>query len=247
MNAQRGDLLDAESGFFFAISLEPNEATPHQWYSLLLSRVGRISLALEQARRAHELDPTSPVIAFNLANMYLIKGEDQQAARYAKTAQELGLAKGIADLELTIAMRQKRWADARRMIVQLEGLPPALRPLAVRFVDAVADPALRPKMVAEMRAVDPKLAKQSDLVHQYLQLGQVDLVYGILLGEIGEGPSAWVEKWDLTLAWAPDGEAFRRDRRFAELAARIGVLDYWKQYGYPDGCRAGDDTPIVCS
>jgi TolB-like protein len=247
MNAQRGDLLDAESGFFFAISLEPNEATPHQWYSLLLSRVGRISLALEQARRAHELDPTSPVIAFNLANMYLIKGEDQQAARYAKTAQELGLAKGIADLELTIAMRQKRWADARRMIVQQEGLPPALRPLAVRFVDAVADPALRPKMVAEMRAVDPKLAKQSDLVHQYLQLGQVDLVYGILLGEIGEGPSAWVEKWDLTLAWAPDGEAFRRDRRFAELAARIGVLDYWKQYGYPDGCRAGDDTPIVCS
>jgi TolB-like protein len=247
MNAQRGDLLDAESGFFFAISLEPNEATPHQWYSLLLSRVGRISLALEQARRAHELDPTSPVIAFNLANMYLIKGEDQQAARYAKTAQELRLAKGIADLELTIAMRQKRWADARRMIVQQEGLPPALRPLAVRFVDAVADPALRPKMVAEMRAVDPKLAKQSDLVHQYLQLGQVDLVYGILLGEIGEGPSAWVEKWDLTLAWAPDGEAFRRDRRFAELAARIGVLDYWKQYGYPDGCRAGDDTPIVCS
>jgi TolB-like protein/Tfp pilus assembly protein PilF len=246
LNAQRGDLLDAESGFFFAISLEPNEATTHQWYSLLLSRVGRMELAVEQARRAHELDPASPVIAFNLANMYLIRGEDQQAARYAKTAQELGLAKGITDLELSIAMRQERWADARRIIVQQQELPPELRPLAARFVDAVADPALRPKVVAEMRAVDPKIAKQSDFVHPYLQLGQVDLVYGILLGTLDEHPSTWKEKWDLTLAWAPDGEAFRRDRRFAELAARIGVLDYWKQYGYPDGCRAGDDTPIVC-
>ena len=42
INAQRGDLLDAESGFFFAISLEPNDPTPHHWYSLLLSEVGRI-------------------------------------------------------------------------------------------------------------------------------------------------------------------------------------------------------------
>ena len=42
INANRGDLLDAESGFFFAISLEPNEPTPHQWYSILLGKVGRL-------------------------------------------------------------------------------------------------------------------------------------------------------------------------------------------------------------
>jgi tetratricopeptide (TPR) repeat protein len=247
LNAQRGDLLDAESGFFFAISLEPNEATPHQWYSLLLSRVGRIELALEQARRAQELDPTSPVIALNLANMYLIKGEDQQAARYARVAQELGLAKGIEDLEVTIAMRQKRWDDARRLIVRQQELPPELRPLAASFVDAVANPALRPKLIAGMRAVDPKIATQTDFVHPYLQLGQVDLVYGILLGALDEQASGWNEKWDLTLAWGPDGAEFRRDPRFGELAERMGFVDYWKQYGYPDGCRAGDTTPIVCS
>ena len=42
INAERGDLLDAESGFFFAISLEPNEPTPHHWYSILLQKVGRL-------------------------------------------------------------------------------------------------------------------------------------------------------------------------------------------------------------
>jgi len=24
------------------------------------------------------------------------------------------------------------------------------------------------------------------------------------------------------------------------------MLDYWKQYGFPDGCRAGRDTAVVC-
>ena len=66
-NSDKGNLLDAESGFFFAISLEPNEPTPHHWYSILLGKVGRLDAALEQARRAYELDPTSPVLASNLA------------------------------------------------------------------------------------------------------------------------------------------------------------------------------------
>ncbi len=48
-------------------------------------------------------------------------------------------------------------------------------------------------------------------------------------------------------AWSADAAAMRRDPRFGKLAERIGLLDYWKQYGFPDGCRAGQDTPIVCS
>ena len=44
-----------------------------------------------------------------------------------------------------------------------------------------------------------------------------------------------------------ENAAMRKDPRFGELAERIGMLDYWKQYGFPDGCRAGKDTPIVCS
>jgi TolB-like protein len=247
LNAQRGDLLDAESGFFFAVSLEPNEATPHHWYSLLLSRAGRIEQALVQAQRAQELDPTSPAIAFNLANMYLIKGEDEQALRYAKLAQDLGLGKGAHGIELSVAIRRGQWDDARRLIVLQEDLRPELHPQATAFLDALADPKLRPQVVAGMRAVDPKLAEQIDLVHPYVQLGQVDLVYEILFDALRRDPKSWLRKWDVTFAWSPEGVALRRDARFGELAQRMGLVDYWKQYGYPDGCRAGAATPIVCS
>jgi tetratricopeptide (TPR) repeat protein len=248
INAQRGNLLDAESGFFFAISLEPNEPTPHHWYSLLLAQVGRIGAAVEQARRAHDLDPTSPVIAANLANVYLMAGDDEQALRFNRLAVELGISKKNSGVEAMVAMRRGQWAEARRLIVTQDGLPDILREPAARYVDAVADPAQVPQVVAAMRAVDPKLVPQIELIQPYMHLGQLDLVYELLSKSLDEQPDAWVKRWDVSHAWGPEGKAFRDDPRFGELARRMSVMvDYWKQYGYPDGCRAGEDTPIVCS
>jgi len=247
MNAGRGDLLDAESGFFFAISLEPNEATPHHWYSLLLSRVGRLQAALEQARRAYELDPNAPVLAANLAGMYLMLGQDEQALRYSKLAADLGLSKKNLGIEATVAMRRGNWAEARRLIVQQEDIPVQVRTQAGSYVDAVADPKRVPQVVAEMRAIDPKVAPQMSLIHPYMHLGQLDLVYDLLFASLDEDPMAWAKRWEIDFVWGPEGKAFRQDQRFGELAERTGLVDYWKQYGYPDGCHAGDGTPVICS
>ena len=93
INAERGNLLDAESGFFFAISLEPNEPTPHHWYSILLAQVGRLDAALEQARRAQELDPTSPILASNLANVYLMWATTSRRCASPGCRADLGLSK----------------------------------------------------------------------------------------------------------------------------------------------------------
>jgi TolB-like protein/Tfp pilus assembly protein PilF len=247
VNSGRGNLLDAESGFFFAISLEPNEPTPHHWYSILLGRVGRLQLALEQARRAQELDPSSPIIAANLANAYLMVGDDEQALRFNKLAADLGLGSRKSDVEAAIAIRRGQWDDARRLLSAQEQLPEKLRPLARRFVDALADPRVRPQVIAEMKALDPAIAPQVQLVSPYLALGEVDRVFVLLFESIANDPKAWTKTWDLNLAWGPEGVAFRKHPRFGELAERIGIVDYWKQYGYPDGCRAGADTPLVCS
>jgi adenylate cyclase len=247
INANRGNLLDAESGFFFAISLEPNEPTPHHWYSLLLSRVGRLNLALDQARKAQELDPSSPVLALNLAGMYVMLGQDEQALHFSELAGDLGISKKSDGIATAVAMRRGQWADARRLIQEGENVPAEIRPQAVRYVDAIADPSIRAQVVAELRAIDPKIVPQLELIEPYIRLGQLDLVYELLFKALDEDPMSWSSRWDLNHAWGPEGAAFRKDPRFAELARRIGIVEYWKQYGFPDGCSAGQDTPIVCS
>ena len=247
INADRGDFLDAESGFFFAISLEPNEPTPHHWYSILLSRVGRLQAGLTQARRAYELDPSSPILAANLGNMLLQLGQDDEALRFVSLASELGLSKKEYGVEATVAIRRGDWVDARRLMGEIDNIPDEIRPEAQRFVDALADPKLRPEVVAGMRAIDPKIAPQAFFIGPYLQLGEVDLVFRILDDELRNDANSWVNNWDLGHVWTPEGRRFRTDKRFGPLAERIGMVDYWKQYGYPDGCRAGTDAVLVCS
>jgi adenylate cyclase len=247
INADRGDFLDAESGFFFAISLEPNEPTPHHWYSILLSRVGRLQAALTQARRAYELDPSSPILAANLGNMLLQVGQDDEALRFVSLASELGLSKKEYGIEATVAIRRGDWVDARRLMGEIDSIPDEIKPEAQRFVDALADPKLRPEIVAGMRAIDPKIAPQVSFIGPYLQLGEVDLVFRILDEELRKDANSWVTTWDLGHAWTPEGRRFRTDKRFGPLAERIGMVDYWKQYGYPDGCRAGTDAVLICS
>ncbi len=246
--SERGDLLDAESGFFFAISLEPNEPTPHHWYSILLYKVGRLEAALEQARTAYGLDPTAPVLASNLANGHLTRGDDEQALRYARLAHELGVtADSSAGIEATVAMRRGDWSEARRLLRQQQSLPPELRPVIDEFVDALADPAKRTAAVARMQQIDPKVATQADLIQPYLQLGQFDLVLRIMEQSLDRDRMAWTDDWELMHFWSPGAAALRADPRFSRLVERAGLVDYWKQYGYPDHCRAGEgDRALVC-
>lgn len=56
------DWQGSERGFRRAIDLNPNYATAHQWYSEYLASQGRFDEALNEIRRAKEIDPLSPVI-----------------------------------------------------------------------------------------------------------------------------------------------------------------------------------------
>ena len=59
---------------------------------------------------------------------------------------------------------------------------------------------------------------------------------------------AWLHDWNVSQTWSPEAAGFRKDPRFSPLAERIGLVDYWKQYGYPDRCHAGTgDVAVVCS
>ncbi len=114
------------------------------------------------------------------------------------------------------------------------------------YIDAVRDPARRPQAIEEMRKLDPKIAKQTDLVAPYLTLGAVDDAYRAIFDALDRN-DPWSHDWDMSHVWSQDGHEFRTDPRFAQLAERLGIVDYWKQYGYPDECQAGQDTVVVCS
>jgi TolB-like protein/Flp pilus assembly protein TadD len=82
------DWVGAERDYRRAIELDPNNATAHHWYSMLLARMGRAQEAIDEIQRARELDPTSNVINTNVGDRWLEARQfDRALQEYQKSVE----------------------------------------------------------------------------------------------------------------------------------------------------------------
>jgi len=81
------DFADGEAEYRKALELDPSDATAHQWFSEDLSYIGgRAKEAIDEAERAYELDPLSPVIALARALAY---SNDRQFDRAIEVSSKI--------------------------------------------------------------------------------------------------------------------------------------------------------------
>ena len=73
------DFEGAEDDFQHAISLNPQYATGHHWYSLFLGLVGRHDESITEGKKAHDLDPLSLIIQGNLGMSLHAAGRHEEA------------------------------------------------------------------------------------------------------------------------------------------------------------------------
>jgi len=82
------DWPNAEREFKRAIELNPSYATAHQWYAIMLARMGQQERALAEVKLAQELDPLSLIINLNVAwILYLARQYDQGIEQLGKTLE----------------------------------------------------------------------------------------------------------------------------------------------------------------
>jgi len=82
------DPAAAEVAYKRALELNPNYATAHHWYGLLLGRLGRDEEALARLRKARELDPLSAIINFSVGAAHQQSGRfDEALAQYKKVIE----------------------------------------------------------------------------------------------------------------------------------------------------------------
>ena len=103
----------AEKEYKRAIDLNPNYATAHHWYSLLLTSLGRADEAMAEIERAQQADALSPIVAINVAIQHFKRGDLDGAAVQYQKALELNpnFPAAISDLGLIYA-KQGREQEA---------------------------------------------------------------------------------------------------------------------------------------
>jgi len=217
------NFTEAERDYKRAIELNPNYSVAHHWYGDgYLPLVGRTDEAIVELRKAHELDPLSPVIATDLAKQLCGAHKyDEGLALFQKTL-DADPDFVLAHQYLAQAYEQMgRYPDAVAEIKKIkswEDLPEEQGLLG--HVYAMQGKRKEALEIADwllthsaQRYVDPKY-----LARVYAVLGEKDLAM-VWLEKLCEQHSSGV----LALRHDSAYDSLRSDPRFQDLIRRVGL------------------------
>jgi tetratricopeptide (TPR) repeat protein len=218
-----------------AAKIDPDDGRIQMHLSQELLSVGRLSDSVQAGQRGVQLEPVSPYSRSQYIVALVYSGEFSQAK--ADIAEARKKWPNDRDINLADFSLQYRYGDPRAAL--------ALMPETFSYSDAQMEP-FRKSIAARL---DPTPAKVDEAIaaiegqspnspearnRALLALGnfgRVNEVYQLL-----EDPSfqPFVERGAL---FKPDFAAVRADPRFMQVAARLGLVRYWRQTGYwPDFC-----------
>jgi TolB-like protein/Tfp pilus assembly protein PilF len=226
---------EAKQYYLLATASEPKNATAHLWYAEHLQAVGRKSDALEEILIAYQLDPLHPGTNHNLAWTYWGLDDTSNQLKYGAAAWDLGHPEGLHALTWA-RLRLGEFDRAIKAAEQYDDVKDFPVSITKLFVEARLDPVKRP-LFLETLAKHEAVVPFSISLSGYVRFGRMDDAFRLVHTNLDIlGQSAW---WTF---WQPEMALFRADPRFAGLVTEAGLLDYWREHGWPDDCQPAGNS-----
>jgi TolB-like protein len=246
-----GRWLAADESFAASLALDPRESDCHSMHGYyLLAPCGHLARAQAALDRAFELAPAVPLHSLGRATMATLRGDGQAIMRNLQMAERLGLSPdepAIRAIRAELALLFGSWQEATEHVTV--ALPDELRAAGTETATVVHRACLGQVEKADAsRAVAAFAAAADDelltrhqiafgtLLKWQIKLDALDAAYAIA----GRMIAAWRRTGQLATTglfpmWLPGSRAFRDDPRFQGFAAELGMFDYWRRHGPPDG------------
>jgi serine/threonine protein kinase/TolB-like protein/Tfp pilus assembly protein PilF len=216
-----------EAEYKKAFELDPNDATAHQWFSEDLANVGgRAQDAIDEAHRAHELDPLSPIIGLAQVGAYHSNRQFEKAIEICRKIIADNPTFGKAHSTLaSVYWAQHKYPEAIQEIktdAQLEGnkdLAEFAAALEAGFRSGGWPAALRKaiKVSVAQRNVRTSYTSPYQIAGLYADLGEMDHAFALLNTAYLEHDAGLVGlRTDFTM------DSLRSDPRYVELVRKMG-------------------------
>ena len=261
-SANRARWLDSEQFCRKALALNPMDPEIHTVYgSVLLSATGKLHAALRASQEAYRLAPTTPLAAMGVAVANNFLGQDADALAYTQLTVDLGMPRSVPPLpfiDTAVAMNAGRHSEAAEHINSL--LVPSVIEAGgaevVRLVHAAAAGAADKHVAIEALQTCRAGAAREAMAHPimvmlstvwFTRLGALDLAYELTNAVLQElETTGMLPSWiHVATCWLPEMRPFRQDPRFQDFVTRLGLMEYWKQFGPPDDCDLKDGK-LIC-
>lgn len=220
-----------------AVEVDPDEPIVQARYSNVLQAVGRMSEAIEAAHRATELDPLWSFLRARYIDSLAYSGQFSRAkSELVDAHRKWPLNAEIDEADFQFQFRYGEPGLAEQLLPKVLDLGDAqlapyrkfltarLRPTAANIDDAIEN-------LREAQATDQR-ARNTELLALGL-FGKTDDAYALMAN-----PS-FRPHFDLGLLFRPELASVRADPRFMQVAARFGLVRYWRESGkWPDFCKS---------
>src|SRR4030095_7958059 len=214
----------AEKEFKHSIELKPDYATAHEWYAIhYLTAMGRLEEAVQEMKKALELEPASLVMnTFRGATLYYAGRYDEAIDQCRRTIQ-MDPNFAVAHWHLGLAYEQKQLLDAAteefKKAISLSGGSPLMRAALGRAYAKSQKKHEANGMLNELN----ELSKQQyvsayEVATIYVALGNNEQVFQLLEQAYAEHSFHLVY-----LNVSPQFKPVSSDRRFQDLVQRIGL------------------------
>jgi eukaryotic-like serine/threonine-protein kinase len=217
------DWSGAEAEFRRSIELDGNYPTSHFWYAQLLSGTGRSNEAVEQIRKARELDPLSPIIQANVVRILGDAGLLDEAIVQGQKAVKDNPNFAPPHFFLSVAYEAtgrtpEAVAECRRAAEILGPLPQGLwhRARGEALAGQRAEAFATLQQLEDMRA--SRYVAATYIATVLIRLGEKDRAFEWLEKAVDERSYECVFL-NVTPLFAP----FRSDPRFANLVRKVGL------------------------
>ena len=224
-----------------AINDDPRDPTLHQWRAEALLPMGFLKQALEQLQVAYDLDPASPVINQSMSWTASVNRKDDLALKHVDISKGLGVGNRAVFAAADSLVRKDQIGVILSALDDLEDTAPTER----LCVEAIGEPSLKKQLLPLLDQYLVERDPDEDLYWVVMCLalaGQPDRAAEIARTDIDE---AWGK---LNVFWSssPQAGAIRQTQVFKDLLKDMGLLDYYREYGWPDLCHPLGDDDFEC-
>lgn len=227
------------------LAVDPDHPLLHRLGAQALDSVGRMEEAVQSARRAAELGPLSEEARSALIFALAYSGRTDEARRHLAEAERIWPRSAvIGEVRSSFSLRYGDPAVALREW----GRHYPLNEPAAESLDGLRA-YLRARVEPSPANVDAALARLRGQQLQWqalAQFGRVDEWYNSMFRFLQTPRGPEIARQVTAVVFRDYQQPIRRDRRFIEMMARIGLLQYWRASGvWPDFCRERD-LPYDC-
>jgi len=240
---QYGNWSDAAAAYDAALGGQTVYPTAYQWHSRLLSSIGLLDEALQQAITARSMEPASQVLNSRVANAYLWTNDLAKAGHFFEEANNMGLGGPIHHFGYAMfLLRDNRVEEARASVRRALHLFSADESWVDPVFDGLANPDSQGNLEIAYRTVEKMMAEGTApyiTMIIWALFNQADRVMDVAMqlaesGRLYEHESAQVE-----IIYLDELKVLRAHEEFPTLLQKLGLTDYWASIG----CRwAGDQV-----